>query len=50
MRDSVIHLPGVTLLKCSDRCPDLHYNTAKWALLLAASLPRIAPSQLRLVE
>ena len=30
--------------------PDLHYSTAKSALILSPSPPRIAPSQLRLVE
>ena len=30
--------------------PDLHYQTVKGALLLSQSPPRIAPSQLRLVE
>ena len=30
--------------------PDLHYQTVKGALLLSKSPPRIAPSQLRLVE
>ena len=30
--------------------PDLHYSTAKGALILSPSPPRIAPSQLRLVE
>ena len=30
--------------------PDLHYQTVKGALLLSPSPPRIAPSQLRLVE
>ncbi len=30
--------------------PDLHYQTVKGALLLSPSPPRIAPSQLRLVD
>ena len=30
--------------------PDLHYQPVKGALVLSASSPRIAPSQLRLVE
>ena len=30
--------------------PDLHYTTAKGALILSPSPPRIAPSQLRLVD
>ena len=30
--------------------PDLHYRTVKGALVLSPSLPRIAPSQLHLVE
>ena len=30
--------------------PDLHYSTPKGVLLLSPSPPRIAPSQLRLVE
>ena len=32
------------------RAPDLHYQTVKGALLLSPSSPRIAPSQLRLVD
>ena len=30
--------------------PDLHYQTVKGALVVLPSAPRIAPSQLRLVE
>ena len=38
------------LQKIKDAWPDLHYSTAKGALILSPSPPRIAPSQLRLVE
>ena len=38
------------LNKIKDAWPDLHYSTAKGALILSPSPPRIAPSQLRLVE
>ena len=38
------------LKKIKDAWPDLHYQTVKGALLLSPSPPRIAPSQLRLVE
>ena len=38
------------LKKIKDAWPDLHYQTVKGALLLSPSQPRIAPSQLRLVE
>ena len=38
------------LNKIKDAWPDLHYRTVTGALLLSPSLPRIAPSQLRLVE
>ena len=38
------------LKKIKDAWPDLHYSTAKGALILSPSPPRIAPSQLRLVE
>ena len=38
------------LKKIKDAWPDLHYRTVTGALLLSPSLPRIAPSQLRLVE
>ena len=38
------------LQKIKDAWPDLHYQTVKGALLLSPSPPRIAPSQLRLVE
>ena len=38
------------LEKIKDAWPDLHYQTVKGALLLSPSLPRIAPSQLRLVD
>ena len=36
--------------KIKDAWPDLHYQTVKSSLLLSPSPPRIAPSQLRLVE
>ena len=38
------------LKKIKNAWPDLHYQTVKGALLLSPSLPRIAPSQLHLVE
>ena len=38
------------LKKIKDAWPDLHYRTVTGALLLSPSPPRIAPSQLRLVE
>ena len=38
------------LKKIKDAWPDLHYQTVKGALLLSPSTPRIASSQLRLVE
>ena len=38
------------LQKIKRSWPDLHYRTVKGALLLSPSPPRIAPSQLRLVE
>ena len=38
------------LTKIKKAWPDLHYSTAKGALILSPSPPRIAPSQLRLVE
>ena len=38
------------LKKIKGPWPDLHYNTGKGVLLLSPSLPRIAPSQLRLLE
>ena len=38
------------LKKIKDAWRDLHYQTVKGALLLSPSPPRIAPSQLRLVE
>ena len=38
------------LYKIKQAWPDLHYQTVKGALLLSPSPPRIAPSQLRLVE
>ena len=38
------------LKKIKDAWPDLHYRTVKGALLLSPTPPRIAPSQLRLVE
>ena len=38
------------LKKIKDAWPDLHYRTVKGSLLLSPSPPRIAPSQLRLVE
>ena len=38
------------LKKIKDAWPDLHYSTAKGALILSPSPPRIAPSQLRLVD
>ena len=38
------------LKKIKGAWPDLHYRTVKGALLLSPSPPRIAPSQLRLVE
>ena len=38
------------LKKIRDAWPDLHYRTVTGALLLSPSPPRIAPSQLRLVE
>ena len=38
------------LKKFKDAWPDLHYSTAKGALILSPSPPRIAPSQLRLVD
>ena len=38
------------LKKIKDAWPDLHYQTVKGALMLSPSPPRIAPSQLRLVE
>ena len=38
------------LKKIKDAWPDLHYRTVKGALVIAPSLPAIAPSQLRLVE
>ena len=38
------------LHKIKDAWPDLHCSTAKGALILSPSPPRIAPSQLRLVE
>ncbi len=38
------------LKKIKEAWPDLHYRTVKGALLLSPSPPRIAPSQLRLVE
>ena len=38
------------LKKIKKAWPDLHYSTAKGALILSPSPPRIAPSQLRLVD
>ena len=38
------------LKKIKDAWPDLHYQTVTGALLLSPSPPRVAPSQLRLVE
>ena len=38
------------LKKIKTAWPDLHYSTPKGVLLLSPSPPRIAPSQLRLVE
>ena len=38
------------LKKIKKAWPDLHYRTVTGALLLSPSPPRIAPSQLRLVE
>ena len=38
------------LQKIKKAWPDLHYQTVKGALVLSPSPPRIAPSQLRLVE
>ena len=38
------------LKKIKDAWPDLHYHTGTGALVLSPSPPRIAPSQLRLVE
>ena len=38
------------LKKINKAWPDLHYSTAKGALLLSPSPPAIAPSQLRLVD
>ena len=38
------------LKKIKNAWPDLHYSTAKAALILSPSPPRIAPSQLRLVD
>ena len=38
------------LKKIKNAWPDLHYKTVKSALVVAPSAPRIAPSQLRLVE
>ena len=38
------------LKKIKNAWPDLHYQTVKGALRLSPSPPRIAPSQLRLVE
>ena len=38
------------LQKIKRSWPDLHYRTVTGALLLSPSPPRIAPSQLRLVE
>ena len=38
------------LKKIKKAWSDLHYSTAKGALILLPSQPRIAPSQLRLVE
>ena len=38
------------LQKINRAWPDLHYQTVKGALVLSPSPPRIAPSQLRLVE
>ena len=38
------------LKKVKDAWPDLHYQTVKGALVVLPSSPRIAPSQLRLVE
>ena len=38
------------LKKIKNAWPDLHYQAVKGALLLSPSPPRIAPSQLRLVE
>ena len=38
------------LKKIKDAWPDLHYSTAKGALILSSSPPVIAPSQLRLVD
>ena len=38
------------LYKIKDAWTDLHYSTAKGALILSPSPPRIAPSQFRLVE
>ena len=38
------------LKKIKRAWPDLHYATAKGALILSPSPPRIAPSQLRLVD
>ena len=38
------------LQKIQRAWPDLHYSTAKGVLILSPSPPRIAPSQLRLVE
>ena len=40
--DSVINLPVVTLLKFSDRWPDLHDQTITGALLISPSPPVIA--------
>ena len=37
------------LQKIQRAWPDLHYSTAKGALILSPSPPRIAPSHLRLV-
>ena len=51
-----LHSPGASTALpssaevCADAWPDLHYQTVKGALLLSPSPPRIAPSQLRLVE
>ena len=38
------------LQKIKRAWPDLYYQTVKGALLLSPSPPRIAPSQLRLVD
>ena len=38
------------LKKIKNAWPDLHYHTVTGALVLSPSPPRIAPSQLRLVE